>query len=401
MTQRRQVGFQSALLVSIWVIIGSFVASMLAFWGNVPAVAALLLTVSAVGLVSRLWGEISLHRVQAQVSADRQTVSVGQTMSLRYTIENNKALPLIWLELCQDIPVRDCLTPADGFVRREYSAQEAQYTGRGGAWMRRFPFVMGFHRLEWETVWRAERRGVYRPKNFVLRSGDAFGLTQSTGEAEGLSGQIFVVWPKIIPVRTEPFLRNVWTGVTGKAGWTEDPTVMRGERDYQPGDPWKRIDWRIAARTGELMVRQFDTVMPLSGLFILDAAALIDREEAISLLASILLALGNAGVSCGLALPATKSAPPVLLRPDDPSVTRQRLLFALSDFDAEGALPGQDDRNVEAAAMAAGQVWLVTERAAESDCPALAARLSANGLRFLCRSGEGALSFERVKGAPL
>ena len=396
MESKRQIGFQSALLVSTGVIIGAFVGAVLAFWIGAAGVGVLLMAVSVTGLVSRLWGLYSLRSMEAEVRPEHETLSVGQSVTVHYTLRNNKALPLVWVELCQDVPVRGCLEPDDSFRLRRFSEEEAQHTGRAEAYMRRFAFVAGMSELSWDTEWTGVRRGVYRPQDLVLRSGDGFGLTQSSGEVAGLSGRVLVVWPRLVPVEVWPFLRHVWTGNTGKAGWQEDPTVMRGERAYQPGDPWKRIDWRTAARTDELMVRQFDTVTPLSVLFILDAASLEDKEEAISITASLIRVLSAQGIDCGLALPATAARPTILLRPEDPMVTEQRCLFALSEFEAESAGGHFDDMAIVLTAAQSGQVWIVAESAKTTRCAVLAGKLAESGVRLLAARDEPGVAMTKV-----
>ena len=384
MDNKRRIGFQSALLVSAGVIIGAFLGAILAWWVGASGLGVLLMAVSVTGLVSRLWGLYALRGIEVSVRPEREALSVGQSVTVRYTLKNNKALPLIWLELCQDVPVRECLVPENGFILREFSPEEAEHTGRAKAYLSRFSFVMGYSTLEWECQWRGEHRGIYRVQSVTVRSGDGFGLTQSSGEVTSLGGRVITVWPKIVPVETWPFLRHVWSGRTGKAGWSEDPTVMRGERAYQPGDPWKRIDWRVAARTDELQVRQYDTVTPLSVLFILDAASLSDKEEGISILASAIHALSQSGIDCGLALPATASTAPVLLRPGEENAGAAGCLFALAAFEAESATERFDEIAVMSAAASTGQTWMVVESAADLGCPALAGRLSEGGVRLLC-----------------
>lgn len=396
MDNRRGIGFESALLVSWGVIIGAFMGAVLAWWVGISGVGVLLMAVSVTGLVSRLWGLRALRGLTVRVRPDRETLSVGQSITVRYTINNNKALPLIWAEVLQDVPVRQCLVPDDSFRLRSFSEEETVHTGRARAYIRRLSFVMGYSTLEWDTVWTGARRGVYRPQNLVLRSGDGFGLTQSAGEISGLQGRTLVVWPKLVPVETWPFLRHVWTGATGKAGWSEDPTVMLGEHAYQPGDPWKRIDWRTAARTDELMVRQFDTVTPLSFLFILDAAALDDAEEGISLTASLLRALSHSQIDCGIALPATEKRAPLLLRPEDPAVTVERCLYALAEFEAESATGRFDEKSIMSAAAGTGQVWIVSQGAGSMTCPGLAGRLAESGVRLLCARRESGVEMTKV-----
>lgn len=391
----RGIGFESALLVSWGVIIGAFAGAVLAWWVGIDGVGVLLMAVSVTGLVSRLWGLHALRGMTVSVRAERQTLSVGQSVTVSYTLKNDKALPVIWAEVLQDVPVRDCLAPDGSFHLRTFSEEEAARTGRERAYSRRLSFIMGYSALAWDTVWTGLRRGVYRPDDLVLRSGDGFGLTQSSGTVKGLAGQQLVVWPKLVPVETWPFLRHVWTGTTGKAGWSEDPTVMLGEHAYQPGDPWKRIDWRTAARTDELMVRQYDTVTPLSFLFILDAASLEDVEEGISLTASLIRALSHNEIDCGLALPATEHRAPLLLRPEDPSVTPEGCLYALTEFEAESASDRFDEKGVMSAAAGTGQVWLVSQGAGSMTCARLAGRLSESGVRLLCARRESGVAMTK------
>jgi uncharacterized protein (DUF58 family) len=396
MGNKRQIGFQSALLVSTWVILGAFIGALLAWWVGASGVGVLLMAVAVTGFVSRLWGLYALKGITVTVQPERETLSAGQNVSVHYTLNNKKALPLVWLELCQDVPVRQCLAPTDGFILKTFSPEEAEHTGRSQAYIRRFAFVMGYSTLEWDTQWQGLCRGIYRPQNLVLRSGDGFGLTQSSGETAGLQGRVMVVWPKLVPVETWPFLRHVWSGTTGKAGWSEDPTVMRGERAYQPGDPWKRIDWRTAARSDELMVRQYDTVTPLSVLFILDAAVIEDKEDAISLTASLIHALDYAGIDCGLALPATASHGPLFLRPEDPAVTAAKCLYALSEFEAETAGEHFDTLGIMSAAASTGQMWIVSEGARSLGCPELAGSLSESGVRLLAAKKEDGIAMTKV-----
>ena len=391
MGDKRRLGFQSALLVS-WGVIGlTFVGAVFMWWFGLPRIGVLLMAVSVTGFVSRMWGMYALRGLEAEVTPERECLSVGQSVTVHYVLSNRKALPLIWVELLQDVPAGECLVPESGFERVPFSVEEAEHSGKTEAYLRRMSFLPGYGCLAWDTVWNGMHRGVYSPRDLVLRSGDGFGLTQSAGEVRGLHGQV-VVWPKLVPVRTEPFLRHVWTGNTGRLGWTEDPTVLRDERAYIPGDPWKRIDWRNAARTDELTVRQFETIRPLSALFLLDAASFADAEEAISLLASVIRALYHEGIRCGLALPASGKRPGVLLHPDHPETEVVSCLYALSDFDAEHAGGRFDVSSVLAAAVDAGQVWIVTRSAEGIRCPELAERMTETGAGLICE--------ERGSGLP-
>lgn len=391
---RKYVSSLSSLLAAPTVIIASFAASLLANWLGLGLLAVFLFTSSLVGLLSRLWGLSSLRRLALQVTAGKSTLSVGDTATISYTITNNKLLPVMWLELCQELPHNGCLTPDSGFSLYRLSEEEARIEGKTAILRRRVIFLMGLQSISWDTVWSAKRRGLYYFDRLTLRSGDGFGFTQSSQDFPA-GDNLLVVWPRIVSVSTAPFFRNVWQGSAGRHGHVEDPTVLRGLRDYRPGDPWKRIDWRVAARQDELQVRQFETVLPSTVHFILDSQSFLglsaendELENAISVLASLILDLENLGISCGLSLPRGEGFSSVDLSPDDPTVTGRDLLYRLSALDAAAAVGGFDEAAIETLAHAVGQVWLLTCSGERMSCPALASRLENAGLSILCHNSD-------------
>lgn len=387
--KRKRIGFLSSLMVSWGMIIGSLVLSLITNWVGFTPVAIFLFAVSIVGLLSRLWGLSALRNVEVQLTSDNETLSVGDGVLLSYSITNNKLLPVIWLELCQDMPVNDCLAPDGGFSLYRFSEIEAAAEGSSAIYRRRIIFLLGFQKLSWETRWSARRRGIYYLDHFILRSGDGFGFTQSS-QTIAAGDNLFVVWPRIVPVAAELFFRNVWQGNTGRRGHVEDITVLRSLRDYTPGDQWKRIDWRVAARQDDLQVKLFETVLPSTVHFILDTTSFTgisaqndELEDAISVLASLVLELDNLGVRCGISLP--KSAGPALnINPDDPSITSRDLLFYLSDLDATQTTDIYDEAGIDNLTQTVGQLWLVTYSGKRLGCSKLADRFEDKGLSVLC-----------------
>lgn len=51
-------------------------------------------------------------------------------------------------------------------------------------------------------------------------------------------------------------------------GHSEDMTILKNIRPYQPGDPMKRINWRHLAGSGRMEVNVYEAIMP--GAFVLD-----------------------------------------------------------------------------------------------------------------------------------
>lgn len=399
MNKGKKVGFQSALLVNKYVIASAFILSLIAWWLSADLIAVVLLTVSAVGLISLIWGSLALNNVDVNVDAQSSFISVGQSVEFNYVISNNKSLPLVWLEICQDVPFNDCMIPDNNMTLREFSEDEAVYSGRKSAYMRRLAFLMGNTEISFKCVWSGNKRGIYRPSDIVIRSGDGFGLTQIVGTVKGIKGRVFAVWPKIIPVNTSALLKNIWNGKTGRNGWAEDISVLKDEREYREGDSFKRIDWRYAARSGELYTKQFEMTRPQSFIFIIDTFSISDKEEALSIVASVIIELKNQEIAAGIALPATKSKAPVLLRPDDPSVTVEACMYEISDHDALSAREdGFNIRNILTASESSGKVWFITEdkKSALKSAMYRALAFSSPSLLLADRDTE-ALSFDNIR----
>ncbi len=384
-----KIGGLSSLLIATPVVIGFFGAALIAnFWGA-TAVSVLALFLGLLGLSSRLWGLASLNKVEVSVSGAHPAMFAGEEVSLRYTVENRKLLPLTWLELCQDLPPNSCLVPISGFERYDLTFMEAQEE-KSALYRKRLAFLMGDQSLSWGSRWRAERRGIYQLGKLYLRSGDGFGLAQSAAERRMTNPPTFVVYPEMITVDVSSFLKNLWSGQTGANGYFEDVTVLKTVRSYQNGDSWKRIDWRMAARQEDLQVKQFETIQPQTIQFIVDGASFLglspdndELEQALSVLASVLVKLEERGVRCGLSLPQTAAAPNLDLAPDDKSLTLQDLLFQLAGFDGNTATELFGGDTLATLQNTVGQMYLLSHSGGRAGCGPLLRQLDLRRLTVL------------------
>ncbi len=76
-----------------------------------------------------------------------------------------------------------------------------------------------------------------------------------------------------LPFEVEPLLFSPGdTGLESLARAREDPTTPSDVRTYQPGDPLKKIHWKLSMRKRELMVRRFEEPALPDALVLLDCA---------------------------------------------------------------------------------------------------------------------------------
>lgn len=386
-----RMGTLSGLVASRGMILAALIGGLACNLGGYLLLSVLLLFFALTGLLARQWGLRSLSRVEVTATGGHAALFAGEEVTLSYTVTNNKPLPLTWLELCQEMPLNGCMEPLDGFERYELSEMErSQESAPSALYRKRLAFVMGFQSVSWDTTWAARRRGIYQLGSIQLRSGDGFGLTQTAAPCPLPHVPTFAVYPRRVAVDAGPFLKNLWNGQIGSQGWLEDVTVMKNVRSYRPGDSWKRIDWRMAARQQGLLVREYETIQPRTIHFIFDGASFqglsADNEElerALSILSSLLVELDMAGVRCGLSLPQTGRSPNVDLLPDDRSLTLSDLLFQLAGFDGDTAgslFPGGLLSSLQ---NSVGQLCLITHSRARLTCGTLLGQLDLNRLLAL------------------
>ena len=335
--RERGLGGISSILVSIPGLVAFFCFVVAASVFHQAIIAGFCLFVFLFCALSRLWGVFSIRKVSVVIDTLSARLFVGDKADVYLHIQNKKLLPLIWLELLLPMPRRLCIMPDEGFEEAVVSVKERDYWEGGMALKKRFSFIMGRGSLELRTGWEAKRRGVYYLDRLVLRSGDGFGLTQTQTVNSPVETPIFVVYPEVRPVDITHFLSMQWDSSGGNRGFMDDLTVIRGMRRYEAGDPWKRINWRIAARQQELNINLYETITPKAIHFVVDGESYCvsrtddsEFENTLSLLASLLLRLSDSRVLCGLSLPRSKYLPQTDITA---TADMEEVLTALAGYD--------------------------------------------------------------------
>ena len=133
-------------------------------------------------LVSRLWGESALRNVEMTCEGEPAALFPPGKVTLRFSIRNDKLLPLIWLEVIQLLDENAPLVPVDPdeicHVHGTQAQLEGVESGEASFLHKKFTFVMGWEDILWDSRWQARRRGIFYPGQIRLRAGDGFGLTQ-------------------------------------------------------------------------------------------------------------------------------------------------------------------------------------------------------------------------------
>ncbi|MCD8078233.1 MAG: DUF58 domain-containing protein [Lachnospiraceae bacterium] len=415
MEHKAQAGNGTSLLVSGGALAAWAVGVLLCLQFSLLPAAALFLGFLILGLVLRFWGEQAIRHVSLTVSCPQPHIFPGQTLSLSYTLTNEKLLPLLWLDLTQNGPETDCFQPDPAFERYH----EAGAASEAPASLRQtFSFVGSYQSLTLESRWQGLHRGIYRIEHLAACSGDGFGLVQREQSLPAGQMPTLAVYPRPVEVDLSPFLTNQWDCDTGRHGFLEDNTVLRGNREYMPGDNWKAINWRMAAREQGLPVNLYETIRPRAIRFILDGesfctvkrpasesslsgeegtvapdenAALL--EEALEILASLLIGLSDRQMTLSLSLPRSRRFRAMTLTAG-PADGVSDLLFHLAGYDCAETPVSEEKKKPEDSPFlpsifpedvvpTEGSAWLIT-RSGRSLPANLLARLRPAQVHLVC-----------------
>lgn len=183
-------------------------------------------------------------------------------------------------------------------------------------------------------------RGSYDLGKATLTVGDLLDAMQFFRHQE-MDAKV-LVYPALLDKEDLPFPVSMVLGeLVRRHQLLTDPFLVRGIREYQPGDPIRDIHWPATARTGELQVRVHDYSAKSRLLVLLNAQYSDDqwgnsipkeKEEAVEagirLAASACVHAIRSGLAAGFAtnMPVDEERESVILLPVEGSVCEEELL---------------------------------------------------------------------------
>jgi len=170
-------------------------------------------------------------RVTRQTRSRRS--QVGKLAEERFVVENTGPLPKLWLE------VRDHSELPGHRVSRVVNSLRAR------------------HQRSWAVKTICYRRGRFMLGPVAIYSGDPFGLFLLKRDIR-LAGHIVVYPPTFELSGFAPRIGQVSGGDALRRRTHYVTTNVAGVRDYVPGDSFNRIHWPSTARTGRLIVKEFE-----------------------------------------------------------------------------------------------------------------------------------------------
>ncbi len=229
-----------------WLVVGVLLV-FAGFGAQEPAIGLIGTMVVVVGAVSRYWSRHLFDRVTLKRTPAEHRAFIGEAIGVDVELANRKPLPLPWYEwrlaLGEPLPVEGETLGAAAVP--------------GLKWLHRRGSLGWYQQHRWHFTLRPTERGFHQFGPATVKSADLLGAFPRTIE-DGHADHI-VVFPRVFPMADlglpsdRPFGER-----KGGNRVFEDPLRIAGLREFRPGDPLRRIDWKATARSGELRSRVYE-----------------------------------------------------------------------------------------------------------------------------------------------
>ena len=208
----------------------------------------------AVLLVSYFWAWTNVNNLQIVRQTRSQRSQVGEVAEERFLVRNRSILPKLWVE------VRDHSDLPEHHASWVVSSLGAR---RSRGWAVR-------------TVCR--KRGRFTLGPLTLTSSDPFGLFENRKRIGATSS--IVVYPLAVDLPHFNLPSGELPGGGAMRRRTHYVTTnVSGVRDYFPGDSFNRIHWPSTARTGRLIVKEFELDPTADVWLILDMEGSVQADR--------------------------------------------------------------------------------------------------------------------------
>lgn len=228
-------------------------------------------------------------------------VKIGSRVPVQLLVTNGSKIPVLWF-LVEDLLPRMATDPQNRALEIEGTRIAVMLLWPGQT-----------RHLDYEIL--CHRRGYFQVGPTVLETGDLMGLYRRY--RVGTEPQFVTVLPDVVPLSGyEIGSRRPIGEIRMRENIMDDPTRLRGIRQWQIGDPMRSVHWAATARTGILHSKVYEPSSIIGATLVLDMhqSTMPIKDEpvrgdlAVSAAASIAASLHEAGEPLGLATNARDAA---------------------------------------------------------------------------------------------
>ncbi len=197
--------------------------------------------------ISRLMVFLWLRPLTCEREISRDVVDIGEKVSVITKIKNNSNFPILWAYAEETVPEK---MSKEGTTKRLF-------------------FLPPKRSLHLCYSFIAARRGCHQIGPVVLESGDIFGLFKKFRVDK--YRDFITALPKYHMIEEYKLGEHRNLGdFNAIRSIFEDSSKISGIREYQKGDPLKKIHWKASAHSGKLCSKIYEPVVEAGATVVLD-----------------------------------------------------------------------------------------------------------------------------------
>ncbi len=189
--------------------------------------------IAVVLLLSLVWTWLTLRGVALQRTTRTRRSQVGRMFHESFSVRKTGILPKLWLEIHDhsDLP----------------GHQASQVV----------PSLIGSNEYQWDVETLCVVRGEFQLGPLTVISSDPFGFIRAPRRVSATEN--LIVYPMTVDLNKVVLPIGFLSGGDAQRQLTHEITTNASSiRDYVAGDSMNRIHWRSTARTGNIMVKEFE-----------------------------------------------------------------------------------------------------------------------------------------------
>lgn len=208
-----------------------------------------------------VWQRVAFLGVSYRRELNETRVFEGEQVTLTLRVTNRKWLPLAWLRISDRMSL--AISPREKHLSPSHIPLTGFLDSRAS--------LLWNERARWDYTIPCNKRGYYTLGPAQIATGDLFGLFERTLDVPHTDR--LIVYPRVDEIEEwglppkEPF-----GDARTRLPVFQDPTRIRGLRDYHPEDAPKHIHWRATARHNAIQVKQYDPTINFNLVFFLNLA---------------------------------------------------------------------------------------------------------------------------------
>ena len=237
---------------------------------------AIAITLAALYFVQmKVYKKRTFDKLGYKVSLDSSEVTVGDDIYMFEELTNDKAMPLPYIKIATNLPVG----LAFRLVKNENGRLSDAFMGS----VESIFVLKGRQRIRRRWRIACRKRGIYSLGNATVVSNDLIGFNpiSTVLRVPKSKSTTVTVLPAQADLERDFSSTDCFAGdILVKRSLLTDPMLRSGARDYTSFDPMSRINWKLSASHGKLLVNVEEYVTKFQSNVILNMCSqIIERNE--------------------------------------------------------------------------------------------------------------------------